>query len=389
MSIRVNLEWNPIIVKELRSRMRGGRAFLTLTAALIFLIVWGFALYRLTIRVSQYNPTPLSPQVGQVLFTGLVFMELLLVCVITPAIAASAVSSEIEKQTHEMLLATPLPPASILWGKLIASLGYVFLLIFTAVPMASVIFVFGGVTLREMLKALVVLCVIALMLGVLGLFMSVVFQRTSRAIVATYLIVLLMTIGPFLVAMGISLVRQSDPPNLIMIPSPLSALGSSLSPSVNPQNLSSLFWMLGTPISWMMGYPQISQTSIPRPLYHYSVPLYLGLSLILYLIAARLIRPLRRWQVSWSEVVLALVLVLGFAGLVGLGYAVTAQRYEYALSSNVPTEMPLPAIPEKVFLEPIAPLPLTEEPSLPEPFSAAESPTPSYPTVSETPIPTP
>ncbi|MDI6694458.1 MAG: hypothetical protein QME21_05385 [Anaerolineales bacterium] len=370
MSLTARFELNPVIVKELRSRMRGGRAFTTLTAALLLLASCSYGLYRLTLAATQYSSLPLSPQIGQVLFTGLVFIELLLISVIVPSVTANAISSEMEKQTYEMLLTTPLPPGRILWGKLIASLGYVFLLIFAAVPLASIVFVFGGVTLRDMLKAILVLCISAVTFGVIGLFMSALFKRSGRAVAATYIAVLALLLGPLVLAIGAGILRQSDPPRWIMIPSPISALGSSLMPSVNPQNLSSLFWMLGSPVYWVMGAPQISLTSIPRPIYHYSLPLYLGLTLILYLIATRLVKPARRWQVSWAETLVGFALLLGFAGLVTLGYAATANRYENIILLNdaTPTPAMMIAPPEEV--QPGAPS------DSGQPYPLLETPTP-------------
>jgi ABC-type transport system involved in multi-copper enzyme maturation permease subunit len=335
-------EPNPIIVKELRSRMRGGRAFITLTVALILLALAGYALYRMAIGTNQYSATPLSPLIGQVLFTGLIFIELMIVAAVTPAVTAAAVSGEIEKQTYEMLLATPLPPGRILVGKLISALGYVFILIFAGVPLVSLVFLFGGVAVREMIKALLMLIVIAVMFGVIGLFTSTAFKRSGRATAAAYLITLAMLFGPLFVAVGVGIMRQTDPPRWIMIPSPLSALGSTLSPSVNPSNLSGMFWMLGSPIYWIFGAPQISMDSIPRPLYHYSLPLFLGLTLILYLIASRLVRPARRWEMRLAELLLALTLILGFVGLTALGFAATANRYENII---IETPIPVDAIP--------------------------------------------
>jgi hypothetical protein len=52
-------ETNPIIVKELRSRMRGGRAFATLTGALILLAACGYAIYRIALSLGVI-PTRLS-----------------------------------------------------------------------------------------------------------------------------------------------------------------------------------------------------------------------------------------------------------------------------------------------------------------------------------------
>lgn len=340
MNSHAHWEINPIIVKELRSRMRGGRAFAVLTGALILLAAFGYAIYRIALVAMLYTSTPLSPQVGQLLFSGLAFMELMIIAAITPAVTGMSISSENEKQTYEMLLATPLSPSSILWGKLVGTLGYVFVLIFTAIPLASLVFVFGGVAIREMVKALIVLVIVAVMFGVIGLFSSVLFGRSGRSIAFAYLAVVFMLFGPLVIGAGAGILNQSNPPRWMLTISPLSALASALAPSVNFQYLSGMFWMLGNPLSWIAGGPAISFTSIPRPLYHYSLPLYLGITLALYLIASRLVHPARRWQINWAEAVVGIVLIVGFLGIVTVGYAATSNRYENILLINQPTPTP-------------------------------------------------
>src|SRR5690242_14330269 len=91
---------NPIIVKEIRSRMRGGRAFITLTLILIAMGGLMFGMLQLILANSRYQ-TVLSPQIGQSLFAVLAFMELAMICAVTPAVTAGAISGEKEKQTYE------------------------------------------------------------------------------------------------------------------------------------------------------------------------------------------------------------------------------------------------------------------------------------------------
>jgi ABC-2 type transport system permease protein len=335
---------NPILVKELRSRMRGSRAFATLTGALLFLGVFSYGVYRVAIISSRYTSTPMSPIIGQTVFAGLAFLELIMVCAIAPAVTAGAISSEKEKLTYEMLLTTPLQPVYILWGKLISALSYVFLLIFAAVPMASLVFIFGGVTLRDMLKSLLVILTSAVIFGVIGLFMSTLFGRTGRATAATYVVILLTLFGPILIAGAAGVLSQSEPPRWMLIPSPISALGSAMMPSVNPGNLTNMFYLFGG-IYWFWGPPNISLTSIPRPIYHYSLPIYAGISLLLFLLSARLILPARRWRIHWSQLVIVLVILAGFGGLVAASYAVTTNRYENIQIQALPTVEQVPWTP--------------------------------------------
>jgi ABC-2 type transport system permease protein len=226
-----------------------------------------------------------------------------------------------------MLLATPLNPMSILWGKLISALSYVFILIFAAIPMASLVFIFGGVSLRDMLKALIVVGVVSILLGVVGIFNSALFGRTGHSTVITYVFVALLLFAPIFAAAASSVLRQGDLPRWMLIPSPICALFSAITPSIRPETLSSMFWSLSS-VFWAMGNSPISYTSIPRPLYHYSLPLYGCISILLYLVTTRLVRPTLRWRIRLEELSIGLVLILGYAGIVAIAFLGTSNRYE-------------------------------------------------------------
>lgn len=367
----LRLRANPIVVKELRSRMRGGRVFALLTGMLLLLGALSYVLYRIVLATSTYSRTPVSPQVGQGLFAVLALVELLVVCFVTPAVTAGAISGEHEQLTHEMLLATPLRPASILRGKLFSALGYVFLLIFAAVPMASLVFLFGGVAPRDMLKALAILLVVAVMLGMVGVFASTWLKRTARATVVSYLFVLLLLLGPLLLYILVGVLRQSEPPAWLLVPNPASALFSAIAPSLSGDQLGGLFRGLGMALAGdlAMVTGSVSSAGIPRPLYHYSLPLYGLLTLGLYVLASRLVQPVRRWGVRWKEVLGALALLLLLAGLTGAAYWATADRYEWFRPpqptpvAGVPPQVPV-MVEERVVIErvvPVGPVP-TEAP---------------------------
>jgi ABC-2 type transport system permease protein len=342
MQFKPGLRVNPIIVKELRSRMRGARAFATLTGVLLVLGVVSYALYRIVLSTMRYSSAPLSPQVGQALFTALAFLELMMVCSITPAITAGAISGEREKLTYEMLLATPLRPSSILWGKLVSALGYVFLLIFAAVPMASLVFTFGGVTPRDMIKALVILVTVAVTLGVLGLFMSAWLGRTGRATVLSYLVVLALLIGPLLVYVLVGVMRQAEPPRWILVPNPMSALFSAMTPATSGPSVGGFFFGLSMGLGGNLSALSGGQVGIPRPLYHYTLPLYGAMTLALFLLSTRLVQPARRWRVSWKEMLISLALFLVLGGTVALAFSVTSGRYERVSILSAPTPVPVP-----------------------------------------------
>jgi ABC-2 type transport system permease protein len=344
---------NPIIVKELRSRMRGARAFAMLTGMLLLLGATSYALYRIVLlTTATYSSSPLSPQIGQTLFTGLVFLELMMVCFITPAVTAGSISGEREKLTYEMLLATPLRSGSILWGKLVSALSYVFLLIFAAIPMASLVFIFGGVTPRDMVKTLAILVAVTVTFGVIGIFMSTWLRRTGRATVLSYLIILALLIGPIFIYILVGVLRQAEPPRWILVPNPVSALFSALSPASPADGAAGVFWGLGMALGGNLNALTGSggQIGIPRPLYHYTLPLYGAISLTLYLLATRMVRPTRHWRVSWKEVVIAAVLLVVLGGVVALAFVFTADRYAKVSVFATPTPVPV-MIPQQAIVE--------------------------------------
>ncbi len=323
---------NPIIVKEIRSRMRGPRAFITLTVILALMGGLMYAMLQIILANSRYSSV-LSPQVGQALFAALAFLELFMICAITPAVTSGAISSEKEKQTYEMLMSTPLSPASVLWGKLISALSYVFLLLFAGVPLASIVFIFGGVALSDMLKALMVLLLFAAAFGILGIFYSALFGRTGRATIASFITVVLLMVGPRFLAGLVAVIRNGEPPPGLLAPSPISALSAALASSMGQSAGGSIFSVLSGIFN--MGVSPVSQTSIPRPIYHYTIPFYVLLSLILYLLATRLVQPTRRWRIPRREMIFGIGSVVLLIGLIAAAYFTTATRYEWAVNPNL------------------------------------------------------
>jgi ABC-2 type transport system permease protein len=188
--------------KELRGRMRGRRAFTILTLYLILLA--GFAgMYQFIVErdyVSRFGEfggtaTFLSAAIGQEVFAGLIMLETLLVVLLAPAFTAGAISLEREKQTLDLLVATPISSVAIVVGKLFSALTYVFILIAASVPLTALVFVFGGVAPDDVVRAYIVLVVTAIGLGSFGLFCSTVIRRTQAATVVTVFGVLAMTLG--------------------------------------------------------------------------------------------------------------------------------------------------------------------------------------------------
>jgi ABC-type transport system involved in multi-copper enzyme maturation permease subunit len=194
-------------VKELRGRMRGRRAFVILTIYLLFLAAFAWAWQLIAERayagsvLSGGTAAFASALIGQEIFGALLIVETLLVVFLAPAMTAGAISLEREKQTLDMLAATPISSLAIVVGKLVSALTYVFMLIIASIPLTAIVFVFGGVGPDEVVRGYLVLFVTAIGLGSLGLFISALMQRTQAATVVTFFGVLALTMGTLFVVL--------------------------------------------------------------------------------------------------------------------------------------------------------------------------------------------
>ncbi len=187
--------------KELRGRMRGPRAFIALTFYLALLAGFTAMIYLLQAQAAAAqaaygggNPYA-SASVGQAVFTTLLFLQVLLVVFLAPAATAGAISLEREKQTLDLLAATPVSTLGIVLGKLASALGFVGLLVLASIPLTAIVFVLGGVGPEDVVRGYVVLLVTALGFGSVGIFLSSMTRRTQSATILTYLAVLVLTVG--------------------------------------------------------------------------------------------------------------------------------------------------------------------------------------------------
>lgn len=201
-------------VKELRGRMRGRRAFAILTIYLLLLA--GFALMVETLIQRSYetgfggSSAFASAAIGQGIFAALLMLMTLQVVFLAPSSTAGAISLEREKQTLELLIATPISSLAIVLGKLLSALVYVFLLIAASIPLMAIVFVYGGIAPEDVVNGYIVLIATALGLGSFGLFCSSLVKRTTAATAVTIFGVLAMTIGTVFILIFWTAMGQID-----------------------------------------------------------------------------------------------------------------------------------------------------------------------------------
>lgn len=198
---------NPVMVKELRSRMRGRRAFVVLTVYLLVmsgLISLVYAAYA-SAAGTPYGPDP--SQAGKVVFSVVMGVQAFLVLFIGPAFTAGAITGEKERQTYDLLRTTLLTPRWFVLGKLFSALSYILLLTVASIPLQSIAFLLGGLSFTELIIGQLLLAVTAVAFALYGLYCSSTMRTTLAASVATFGGTLFIVVGlPLLILLVASVV---------------------------------------------------------------------------------------------------------------------------------------------------------------------------------------
>ncbi|MCY2991117.1 MAG: ABC transporter permease subunit [Planctomycetota bacterium] len=195
---------NPVLQRELLVNLRTPRAFLLLFLyqGLLATVVY-FAWPQDSRLDLTSNPTAARSLVD-LFFLG----QYVLASLMAPSFAAGAITGEKERKTYEMLLASPLRPAAIVLGKLVASLSHLAVLIFSSLPIVMLCLPLGGVSLWEVLAAYLGLLVSVVTFGMISVACSSYFKRTAASLVVSYLVILPLALTGVLLWVSLSHVGQ-------------------------------------------------------------------------------------------------------------------------------------------------------------------------------------
>jgi ABC-type transport system involved in multi-copper enzyme maturation permease subunit len=177
---------NPIILRIVSNGSRRARhlwirsGFLAaLILALLFGIIGSFASLR---DVAQR---------GAKAFTALSFVQITLICVLTPLFMAGAIAQESNPRTWEILLTTPLNRVQIVVGNLFGRLFFVLALLVAALPLMLSTQFFGGVPPAAVWGSFGVSACTALLVGAIAVTLSVTRSAGKRSVFVFYSAVVL------------------------------------------------------------------------------------------------------------------------------------------------------------------------------------------------------
>lgn len=158
---------NAILERELLSLFRTKRTFAVQAGVAVGCLI------LIALRWPDSGQADLAGATSREVFILFGYALLAFVVLLVPSFPAASIVQERQQRTLVLLLHSPLTAGSIYFGKLIATLGFVIVLIVLTFPAAAACHAMGGISLSYQLVPLYgVLMLLAVQLGALGLWVS-------------------------------------------------------------------------------------------------------------------------------------------------------------------------------------------------------------------------
>lgn len=176
---------NPLAVRELRVACKSWKLVLVLTA---YLLIQG-AIFAIWVYVaSDNNGIYIDPtSIGSGLFTTLSVVLVVIVMMVFPAFSSTAIASEHEKKSFDLLLLTPLMPWEIALGKFFAAAIQASIFLIATVPLFAMANMFGGIEPEVFFMVLWVLVLLSILISFVGVYASSLVKKAIPAVLVTYM----------------------------------------------------------------------------------------------------------------------------------------------------------------------------------------------------------
>ena len=188
------MRMNPVLENEMKRNTRSMRISWIVFGVNLLLTIMSIAAYFGTVGRVGYLSS------GQYRYPVKCYMIMaytlfFMVCLLVPGITGGSIAIERERKTLDILLTTHLSPWKIVMGKLESSLSMIFLIAFSALPAISLILIFGGVSLVDLLALVCILVVSGIFIGSVGIFCYARIKKATVATIVSYVIVIMLVLG--------------------------------------------------------------------------------------------------------------------------------------------------------------------------------------------------
>jgi ABC-type transport system involved in multi-copper enzyme maturation permease subunit len=179
---------NPILVRVVHGGSRRTRHLYLRAGYLVILTV--VVLFSLFPSMTGQSPSlaDLAKDASQT-FMYASMAQLALMCFLAPVFTAGAITQERDAQTFNILLATPLSNAQIVFGSLMSRLFFVIVLLVAGLPIFLMTMVYGGVTTIQVTQSFMLSASTAILTGAIAIFIAMIGVGTRRTIFSFYVVI--------------------------------------------------------------------------------------------------------------------------------------------------------------------------------------------------------
>jgi ABC-type transport system involved in multi-copper enzyme maturation permease subunit len=249
---------NPVMVKEFRSR-RFGRSH------------WALRLLAVCAIVSLgLSYIAVSGALGwgiEIIGGALVLLQIALLILFAPSLAAGLVSSERESGSWQLLRMTPLSPASIVFGKLLSVAWPLLLLLAATLPGYVVIMMVEPTLAPRVGRVVTCLALTAVFAVLLSAGISSLCRATAAASTAAYLALLAVCVGPLLVWLAREApFGHATVENVLAVDPVAAALQAAATPGFAGYELLPInWWIIGSACVALLGLLSFRTWQLSRP----------------------------------------------------------------------------------------------------------------------------
>lgn len=180
---------NPIAVRLVQNASRRAKhnyARSGYLGVLIIVLLWAMLGSTPTGDVSYRE----LASAGASSFAGIAYLQVALICILSPVFMAGAISHEANPKTWDILLTTPMSKLEIVLGNLFGRLFFVLALLFASLPLFALTQFFGGVPGESIFAAYIVSAGAAILVGTIAIALSVSRLVGQRAVFTFYVSVI-------------------------------------------------------------------------------------------------------------------------------------------------------------------------------------------------------
>lgn len=202
------MKLNPIYQNELKLRARKKHMILITLGYNLLLAFFGLFAFYITFTFGESSMG--SRQYRSILnvYAIIAAIQFGFLLFVIPAVTATAIAGEREKQTLEILLTTKIASLKVITGKLASSISFLVFLGISSLPVLSLVFSIGGIRFWDLLEVIVLILVTAIYIGSIGLFFSALYKRSSVATICTYVAMIALVAGTVGVVWGVSKIQE-------------------------------------------------------------------------------------------------------------------------------------------------------------------------------------